>query len=51
MNQELQKAFDEFDWDAYFAALNANPKGNIHAFCDHGSGYCAATPNNIFQGA
>lgn len=50
MNQELQSAFDNFDWDSYFAKLDANPQGNIHAFCDHGSGYCAATPNNIFGG-
>lgn len=48
---EHQEAFDNFDWDAYFAKLDANPQGNIHAGCDHAYGYCAATPNNTFQGA
>lgn len=51
MNQELKTAFDEFDWDAYFAVLDANPEGNIHAGCDHGSDYCANTITNTFTGA
>ena len=50
MNQELQAAFDEFDWDAYFAVLNANPEGNKCAGCDHGNDYCANTTTNTFTG-
>lgn len=47
-NPELDQAFAKFDWENYFAKLNANPQGNVHANCDHAYGYCAATPTNTF---
>lgn len=49
MRPELQAAFDNFDWDGYFAKINNNP-ANIHAYCDHAYGYCAATPSNTYEG-
>lgn len=44
---DWNKVFAEFDWDTYFAKLNA--ADNVHAFCDHGNGYCAATVTNVFE--
>ena len=46
------------EWNAYAEAyIEAQKKaaangwkGWEHANCDHGSGYCADTPNNIFGG-
>lgn len=48
MSSRIESMFADFDWDTYFAKLDGNPQGNLHAGCDHAYGYCAATPSNTF---